>query len=144
MAVYSDEFIDKLRRFVELRDDRDISKTAADRTEEAYREAEGELWEEINDSDQTPKSGTIKVNLGEPYGEIQFGRRETIYGRVLDYDEALEWLNATARTDEFTQPRIVKSRVNEIVRERYEEGQPMPPGLDFIPRRYVAVTRSKS
>jgi hypothetical protein len=135
------EFTTKLRRLMEAREKRDTSKAAAENAEKDYRELESELWEEIAES---PVEGSIKIDLGEPYGKVTFGVRETYYGRVLDADAALEYFEQTARVDEFTQPKIVPARVNELVREKIESGEmDMPDGIDFYARRYIAISRPK-
>ena len=132
--------LSKLRRFLELRDARDTTKVAAEQAEEDYRHAEAELWDNL---DESAVKGGIKVDLGEPWGVVRFSPRETFYGRVLDSDAALDYFEQTAQVDEFTKPKIVAARVNELVRERIESGQPMPDGIDWYARRFVAITRTK-
>lgn len=138
--MLGEEFTAKLRRLMEAREKRDTSKIAAETAEKEYRELESELWDEI---DESPVEGSLKIDLGEPYGKVTFGVRETYYGRVLDTEAALEYFEQTARVDEFTQPKIVPARVNELVRERLEAGEPMPDGIDFYARRYIAMSRPK-
>lgn len=138
--MLGDEFTAKLRRLMELREARDTSKVAAETAETEYREAESELWDELEES---PITGAIKIDLGSPYGKVTFSPRETFYGRVLDTEAALDYFEQSAQIDEFTAPKIVPSRVNELVRQRIENGEPMPEGIDWYPRRYIAISRPK-
>lgn len=139
--MLGEAFTAKMRRLMEAREKRDTTKVAAESAEKEYRELESELWDEIAES---PIEGSIKVDLGEPYGKVTFGVRETYYGRVLDKDLALEYFEQSARVDEFTEPKIVPARVNELVRERIENNDgKMPPGIDWYPRRYIAISRPK-
>jgi hypothetical protein len=132
-----EELKSKFRRLVELREKRDSTKLAAENAEKEYREYEAELWDELDDS---PLKGTIKLDLGPPYGEVKFGPRETFYGRVLDKEAALDYFENRALMDEYTEPKIAMSRVNELVRECLEQKRPIPEGLDFYAKRYISIS----
>lgn len=142
MAVpISDEFKQQLREFLHLRAARDTAKAAAKRAEEAYREAEAEVWQAIEDCGL---KGDLKLDLGEPHGEVRFGKRATDYGRVLDKDKALDYFDSRAMTDENTETKISEARLNELVKNILEAGGQMPPGIDYYTRRYVAITLPKT
>lgn len=134
------EVATKLRRLMELRERRDLDKATAERSEKEYRASEAEVWEALEDS---PLKPPYKVDLGDEFGVVRFHPRETIYGRVIDKDAAIEHFEERAMVDELTEPKIVMARVNELVREAYEQGDDMPPGVDFVPRRFVTITREK-
>lgn len=138
--MISEEATSQLRRLMELRDKRDTEAKAAKDSEKEYREAEAEVWESLMDS---PQEGTLKVNLGEPYGVVQFLPQETYYGRIIDEDAALEGFEQRAMVEEMTKPQIVMARINEEVRACIEQRQPPPPGVDFYAKRYVRITRQK-
>lgn len=143
MAVFTDEFIQQCRRFMELREKRDALKVAAKEANEDYEEAEADIWEELAPSDPTQKMASQKVPLGDPWGTVTFGPREVPYARVIDADKALEHYNNRALTEEVTSAKFVMKRLNEEVRECIEEGADLPPGLDFYKKRYVSITRPK-
>lgn len=134
-----EQLASKFRRLVELRDVRDIAKAALERAEKEYRNYEADLWDELEAS---PLQGTIKIDLGDE-GVVTFQRRETVYGRVLDADKALEYLEERALTDEFTKPKLVSKRVNELVRDCVESGEPVPAGLDFYAQRFISISKKK-
>lgn len=128
----------KLRRHMEAREARDEAKMALKNAEAHLRETEDDVYESLEDLE-----GTLKVNLGEPWGTVSFRTRETFYGRIIDDEAALEYFERRQMMDELTAPKFVKARVNEIVRDHIEQGIDMPPGIDYYPNRGVTVTRQK-
>jgi hypothetical protein len=129
----------KFRRLVELRDKRDITKASLEVVEKEYRDYEADLWDQLEAS---PIQGTIKIDLGDE-GVVTFQRRETVYGRILDTERALEYFEQRALTDEYTEPKLVKRRVNELVRDCVEAGKPVPAGLDFYAQRFISISKKK-
>lgn len=144
MAIYTPEFIAKVRRFMEARERRDEDAEKAKKSEKDYRELEAEVWEELAPAPeaQDQKLHSHKVPLGDPYGTVTFEPRETIYGRIIDQELAMGHYENRALVDEVTAPKFVGARVNEEVREAYEKGT-MPPGHDFYAKRFVAIRRPK-
>jgi hypothetical protein len=141
--MLSDDKISQLRRLMELRDERDHLQEAAKKAENEYREAEMELFEELNEG---PVSRLSNIDLGEPWGKVSFRPRETYYGKIIPgmEDEALEHFEQRAMIDTITAPKFVSKRLNEIVRKVVEDGEgEMPPGVDFYARRGVTITRQK-
>lgn len=130
----------KLRRFVEAREKRDEAKVTLENAEKEYRELEAEVWEEFEES---PLTGTLKIDLGDGLGEVGFLAQETHFGRIIDSDAALEYFENRALVEEYTEPKITMARVNELVRDRIEQGESMPPGIDFYTRRPVKISRKK-
>ena len=130
----------KLRRLMEARVSRDEAKAALDAAEKDFRQIEAEVYEALEESGL---DGTVKIDLGPPYGKVSFRTRETYYGRIIDDEKALDYFEERAMMDEFTAPKFVKARLNEIVRERIEAGEEMPPGVDYYPNRGVTITRAK-
>lgn len=141
--MLTEDDIAQLRRLMELREERDTKKTAAKKAEEAYQEAEMELFERLSDG---PVSRLNNVDLGPPWGKVSFGARETYYGRVIKgmEDVARDYYAQHGIENVVTEPKFVMARINEEVRTRKEQGQSMPPGIDFYARRGVTVTRQKS
>ena len=129
----------KLRRFMELRDKRDQDKKAAAASEKEYRDAETDVYEAL---EENPIAGTIKVDLGAPWGIVSFLPRTTYFGRVVDQDQALTYYEQRAM-EEVTAPKFVMKRINDEVRDRLEQGKSMPPGIDYYAKRGVTITRQK-
>jgi hypothetical protein len=138
--VISDEAKGKLRRLMEAREKRDEAKKAAEESEKDYREIEAEVYDDLEESGLT---GTVKIDLGQPWGVVSFNTRETYFGRIIDADEALDYFDQRAMTEEVSAPKFVMKRINEEVRDRIEQGLKMPPGIDYFARRGVTITRQK-
>jgi hypothetical protein len=134
------EIKSRFRSLVETRHARDEAKKAYEKAEEDYREVEAEI---IAYLDASPIEGTIKIDVGEPYGVVSFRGNQTYYGRLLDEDQALEYYEQRAMVDEVTKPKFVMARLNEEVRQRLETGESMPPGVDYYTRRYVTISMPK-
>jgi hypothetical protein len=128
----------KFRRLAELREARDIAKVTAETTDQEYREYEQELYDELEES---PIKGARRIDLGPPYGEIRFTPRETFYGRIIDVDKALEYFEEHGLDGDLTKPSFVKRRLNEIIRDRMDRGESLPPGTDFYANRGITITR---
>jgi len=139
--MISDDAKAQLRRLMEARDRRDRDEVAAKQSEKDYREIEAEVFETLEDSGV---KGSIKVDLGEPWGTVSFGARETYFGRIIDEEAALAYYEQRAMLDEITTPKFSKKRINEEVRDAREQGLDMPPGIDWYARRGVTITRQKS
>lgn len=127
----------KFRRLAELRETRDIDKQAAEHSEGAYREYEAELFEQIEGS---ALRGTVEFDFGD-LGVIRFQPRQTIYGRVIDKMAALDSLEGEDLIEEMTAPKIEARRLNEYVRGRLENGQPLPDGIDYYTRSYFTISK---
>lgn len=133
--------LSKLRRLMEARVKRDDDKKVAETSEKYYREIEDEVYHELEESGVV---GTVKVDLGDPFGVVSFKTRETAYGRVIDDDAALEYFENRGMVDDVTAPKFKRKRVSEIVRELLEDGETeMPPGVDYYFNRGVTITRQK-
>lgn len=128
------------RKLLELRADYDIKRKAADNAEDDKKEQERLVWDLLKTLNQK-SSGTIE--LGGDFGDVELGREETITGRIIDHDAALEAFEKEARADEITKIDFRQRQVSELVRERLTTGQPLPPGVDFIKRPYIRVSKKK-
>jgi hypothetical protein len=129
-----------LRRLLEARQAHDEAKMAEKAAKEAKDQIEQEVFDRFEESGQ---EGTLKVNLGEPWGTVAFRTRETFYARIIDPDEAADYYEQRAMMDEVSAPKFVMARLNEEVREAIDQGAKLPPGLDYYANRGMTVTRQK-
>lgn len=128
-----------LKTLVTLREHRDRLKADADAAEREYREQEAYVWEKMdNNGDQS-----IKKDLGNQ-GVVSIQRRNTVYARVIDSEVLTDELDNIGRAEEMTKAAFEKKRLNEYVRECLEQGTPLPEGLDFYEKRYVAIKQENS
>lgn len=138
--MISEEAKSKLRRHMELREARDVAKKALEDAERDFRESESEVYLAIQESDM---KGTIKVDLGPPWGVVSFRNRATPYARIIDEDAALKYFTDRAMKEELQAPKFVKKRLNSIVRTVLETDGDMPPGIDYYTQYGVTITRQK-
>jgi hypothetical protein len=89
----------------------------------------------------SPIKGARRIDLGEPYGLVVFTPRETKFGRILNLDDALDYFENRAMSDEMTKPGISKRKLNELVRELLEQGKPMPAGVDWYANRGITISK---
>lgn len=128
----------KFRRLAEVRQQRDIDKATAERSEREYREYEANLFEQIEDSSLR---GTVEFDFGGDLGIIRFQPRRTIYGRIVDKNAALDAFEQEALLDEMSSPKVEARRLNEYVRDRLENGQSLPAGVDYYEKRFFTISK---
>lgn len=138
--MVSDEDKAKLRQLLEARQQYDEARAAEQAAKKAKDEIELEVFDRFEDSGQM---GTLKVDLGEPWGVVSFRTRETYFAQIVDQDEVQEFYEQRAMMDEVSAPKFVMKRLNEDVRQAIELGQPLPPGLSYYASRGMTVTRQK-
>jgi hypothetical protein len=128
----------QFRRLVEARDKRDRDKLAAQKSEDEYREVEGEIFEAMIEG---PITSTLRFDFGNELGTIAFTPRETTFGRIIDADAALEFFKERGEKDAMSSRKIEKKKLNGLVRELLEQGKTMPPGIDWYTNRGVTISR---
>lgn len=128
----------KFRRLWELRLEKEKDAAKADESKAAFDTYKEALWEEVA---ELGVDGALTLDLGAPYGTIQFVPNQTILGHVIDGDLFLDWANSQARTEEFQRPDWRKKVINDEVRASLEAGQELPPGLAMAATRYFTMTR---
>lgn len=140
--MVSDQDKALLRRLLEVRQAYDEAKAAEKAAKAEKDEMELAVFDRFEESGQ---EGTLKVNLGEPWGTVAFRTRETYYARIVDQDALQEWYENRSMIDEVSSPKFVMARLNEEVREYMDLGgdAKLPPGLDFYANRGMTVTRQK-
>jgi len=132
------QLAEMLRTFYEKKDAHHRLKAEADAATNEYRAAEQDVLDRMDELGLK----TLTVEL-PGVGSVRFTKRKpTIYGRITDLDAAMEAFSESGRADELFSPKVAASRLNEFVRECLEQGQPLPPGVDFYERPGVTVSRS--
>jgi hypothetical protein len=131
------DLTEMLRVFYEKKQQHHMMKAASDNATEEYRIAEQDIL------DRLEELGLKNMTVNLPgIGEVRFTKRKpTVYGRIVDSDAAYEAFAAEGRADELFSPKIQASRLNELVRESLEQGQPLPEGVDFYEKAGVTVSR---
>lgn len=132
--------VTEARKLVKARLADEAARLAADKAHEKRKAQEQFVWDLLDAEGIT----TITLDLGEPHGKFQFGKRATTFGRIFDEEKAVAWMDATERGLELSKRVPRRAQVNELVRERIENKEPLPPGVDFYETQYVQLTRRDS
>lgn len=117
---------EKAKELKKLRAKRDKDKDKAKASEAEYRKCEAELMQlmEAEDTDAVKVSGVL------------FSPTETVYAKMDDRTEFVEWARENA--PELIEDRERKELTNQLVRERLDNGEVLPPGLGFYVRQYIS------
>lgn len=73
------------------------------------------------------------------HGNVTYTKHSTEFGQVQDADAFKRWCDEEGEED-FFQPTPRKKLINELVRERIRNSQPLPPGIGFYTNDYVSQT----
>src|SRR5947209_10914589 len=138
MATDINEFKARFQRLLELREQRDIDKQKASKSEREYRDAEAELYQAI---EEAGIRGRLKFDFGGDLGTASFQTRSTNYGRVIDKDAAIAALKAEGLDEVVFSEAIREKRLNELVRDRLESRADLPDGVDFYSRKGISISR---
>lgn len=72
---------------------------------------------------------------------VHYSAKETKYAQITDRDELMAWLRESPEADEdLVQIKPVARNLNELVRSKLANGEELPPGVTFRPKRYVSIT----
>lgn len=125
------------RRLVERKDQLELAKAAAKTAQEDFDKAQAEFWEMLDDEAMP----TVTLDLGEPYGRVQFQKRQTIRSRIIDKDQAAESLRAAGQEYMLEPVGFRKRPLNQFVSECLRTGDKIPPGVGFSRTPFVTITR---
>lgn len=67
---------------------------------------------------------------------INFVPTKTIYGKITDRKEFVEW--AEQEMPELLESRERKEVLNEFIRQQLDDGEVLPPGAGFYERNYIS------
>lgn len=133
-----DQFKAGFQRLLELREDRDIKQGAFKKADKLYKEAESQLYEELQEAGIR---GRLEFDFGGDLGIAKFQRRSTKYGRVIDKDAAVAALKALGLDDVIYDTAVREGRLNEKVRDWLETNTELPDGVDFYERKGISISR---
>jgi hypothetical protein len=127
-----------MRKVIDRR--REYEKASAAKTAAGKAKAAAEI--EVFEALETMKqNSTGLVDLGQGYGKRRFTRRATDYAQVLDLERAKEAMLAEGYDEAaIVGEKLREKPLNELVRERLENHQELPDGIEFYTRRGVTVS----
>lgn len=117
--------------------DYDIKYKAKVKAENRKAQAERELHEELLKS----KLPSVTIELGEPYGTMEFRRSNKTSASVFDKEAAIKFFTENHMLDAYVEGTVRKAPINQLVREWNETGKELPPGVE--PRVTKFVTKTK-
>lgn len=62
---------------------------------------------------------------------------KTVYGQVQDRSEFVKW--AEDNDPELLETKERKALINQLAREKIDNGEPLPPGLGHYEQRYISI-----
>lgn len=119
---------DEIRRVRQFRAMYESAQAQADEAKEAYDRAHQALF------DRMEATGVKSINLDGATAT----RKSTVFGNVNDKAEFIRWAELNA--PELVSPAPRKALVNELVRQKLDNGEELPPGVDYFVRNYVSQT----
>lgn len=121
MATINED-LEELRR---LKMDRDHRKEQFDTADHAFKQKQAEVFERMDEE----KIDSMRVD------GVNFVRSATAYGTVQDREAFVEW--AREHDDGLVEYKERAALINELVRERIDNGEELPPGLGFYTRELI-------
>lgn len=119
---------DELQQLRKCKKELDDEKVLYDAAVRAFKSQEARVFDLMeNDGIQSTKV----------HG-IQHVRAETFYAQVQDQAEFEEWA-LTSGLESYFEQKPRKKLLNELVREKLDAGEPLPPGLGFYSQRYISL-----
>jgi hypothetical protein len=123
----------EIRALRDLRDEKDRTKRAADKARMAYDIAHLALWERMDSTGV----GSVKID-----GTLYSQNKPKVYGTVADKEEFRRWAVDEGNAPELFEFDPRDALVNEFVRLRIDNGEPLPPGVNFYTKQTVSQRKS--
>lgn len=120
---------DEIRNLRELRKVYEDAAVIADDAKREWEQARLALWERMDASD------VKSINIDGRTATA----KSTIYGSISDKQAFIEWAEENA--PEMVAPAPRKALVNELVRQRIDNNEELPPGVNWYVDKYVADTK---
>lgn len=116
----------ELRGLRKLRLDRDRKKDTYEAAEAKYKAKEREVYERM----EQEEVGSTSV------AGVNFVPASTTYAHIQDRSEFIAW--AKENDESLLQEKERADLLNQLVRERLDNGEPLPPGLGLRVREYIS------
>jgi hypothetical protein len=126
---------EEIRRLAVLRQEKDETRKAADKAKLAYDKAHMALW------DRMDATGVGNITID---GTLYSFNKPKVHGTVADKSAFYEWAVTEGNAPELfdTEPR--QALVSERVRQMIDNGEPLPPGVNFYTEQRVSQRKARS
>lgn len=134
----AEELLETLARAVlDKRADYDKAYKARVKAEVAKKKAEADL----NEAMAKAKLPGCTLELGPGYGTQQFNREQKVSSSVFDKEQAIAYFEEQGLAQGYVEGTVRKAPLNQLIRDRMENGQELPPGVEPRITKYVKVTK---
>lgn len=118
-------------RLNHLRHLKRVAKTKADEASSAKSEME-EYQHQLFQDMRASNLYSAKTDQG------QFSLKSTIYPTIQNREEFIAWCHEHGM-DDYVQEVEAKGRLGEMVRQRLDDGEELPPGVHYYVKEYISV-----
>lgn len=98
---------------------------------------------DLNEAMAKAKLPGATLELGPGYGTVQFNREQKVSSSVFDKDAAIAYFEEHGMSTGYVEGNVRKAPCNQLLRERMENGEELPPGIEPRITKYVKVTKRK-
>ena len=127
---------EQVRELGRLRSEKDRTAKAADEAKLAYDKAHIALWERMD----ATGVGCVEVD-----GTLYSYNKPKVFGTVADNAKFYEWAVIEGNAPELfaPEPKAREGLVNERVRQCLDNGEPLPPGVNFYTKQTVSQRKGR-
>ena len=120
-----------LRRLDALKADESTKKRAAAEAADTRAQWEKHCFDRMVDEEYDPGESSVKIK-----GVVYIPNR-TDYATVQDRDAFIEW--AKANDAGLIEVATREGLLNQLVRERLDNGEPLPPGIGHYTKEFISI-----
>lgn len=125
-----------LKRLNELKQKERKLKAQVSEATQARAEWERHCFDRMVREDQQPGESSTKI------AGVSYIPTRTTYGIVQDRAAFLDW--ARENDEGLYQLTEREGLINQLVREKLDNGEPLPPGLGYYDKTYISVRGNKA
>lgn len=129
---HSAEIQEELAHLAELKTTYRQLEEDAKSAKEEHDRFQADLFDKMRDRQLL----TIKTDSGT------YSCKSTIYANVNDMPAFIVWAQENGLYDEFLKEAPEKRRLNELVRDRIDSGDDLPPGVNWYAREYISISQN--
>ena len=126
---------EQVRELAVLRATKEETAKAADDAKRAYDKAHAKLW------DRMDGSGVGSVTID---GKLYSFNKPKVYGTVADKAALYRWAVEEGNAPELFEPDAREGLINERARQCIDNGEPLPPGMNFYTKNVVSQRKARS
>lgn len=127
----ADTLPEMLTRLAELKNKYRALDEKAKKARHEHERFQAEVYEFMRDNGLL----TVKTNSGT------YSAKSTIYAKVQDLEQFLDWARTMELDEEFVREKEVGARLNEYVRDAVANGSPLPDGVVWYPKEYISLVQ---